>query len=243
MKRMNSLLLAMATAATVLAAPAAFAQSADPGAGLEDTQALDDRLKLYWGQEMREVEVIQPRLYRKDQRHEFTLFAGFIPNDPFNDYFPLGGRWDYFFAEDFGVEIAGAYLIGVSSELDTFLNDSFEGSVKVEVKQTLQWHAGASLLWSPIHGKLGIFTEKLTHFDIFLAFGVGALGTDVQRLEQEESKVDIAGHLGLGFRFFLSDSVALRADYRQFFYAADGGGLSHPSEITIGVSLFTAAPE
>ena len=29
----------------------------------------------------------------------------------------------------------------------------------------------------------------------------------------------------------------------QFFYAAEGGGLSHPAELTLGVSFMTAAPE
>lgn len=238
---MKTLLLALATT-LLLPASAALAQPA-PGGDMQETPALDEQLKLFWGNDIREVEVIQPRLFRKESRHEFTLFSGVIPNDAFNDYFPIGGRYTYFFAEDFGVEVQGAYLIGVSSELDTFLDESFKGSVKVEVKQTLQWHAGADFIWSPIHGKLGIFTDKLAHFDMYMAFGAGALGTEVNLLGDTKGKVDIAGNLGLGMRFFLTEALALRFDYRQYFYAAEGGGLSHPSEITLGISFFTAAPE
>ncbi len=233
--------IATAVAMTALAiAPAANAAEGDP---VEDTRKLDDALKMYWGNEMREVDALQKRLYRKDQRFEFELYTGVIPNDEFYNYIPLGGRVDYFFAEDFGVEVWGSYLIRVSSELRDFLESNFNQSLIVDIPQSLQWLAGANFLWSPIHGKFGIFTEKLAHFDMHLAFGVGAIGTTVRNLNAEKGKVDIAGNVGLGMRFFLSDSIGLRFDYRQYFYPAEGGGLSHPAELTLGVSFLTSAPE
>lgn len=238
------LIRSAAYAVTALAAsavaPAAMSAEGDP---VEDTRKLDDALRMYWGTEMREVDALQKRLYRKDQRWEFELYSGVIPNDEFFSYYPLGGRIDYFFAEDFGAEVWGSYLIRVSSELEDFLEQNFNESLIVDIPQSLQWLAGANFLWSPIHGKLGIFTDTLAHFDVHLAFGVGVIGTTVRQLDQEKSKVDVAGNVGLGMRFFLSDSIALRFDYRQFFYAAEGGGLSHPAELTLGVSFLTAAPE
>ncbi len=239
----GTLVLAL-TAAAAMAAPGmtstARAAEGDP---LEDTRKLDDALKMYWGTEMREVDTLQKRLYRKDQRWEFELYSGVIPNDEFFSYYPLGGRIDYFFAEDFGVEVWGSYLIRVSSELEDFLEDNFNESLIVDIPQSLQWLAGANFLWSPVHGKLGIFADTLGHFDVHLAFGAGVIGTTVRRLNEEKSKVDVAGNVGLGMRFFLSQSIALRFDYRQFFYAAEGGGLSHPAELTLGISFMTAAPE
>ena len=226
--------------AALAVAPAALSAEGDP---VEDTRKLDDALRMYWGTEMREVDSLQKRLYRKDQRWEFELYSGVIPNDEFYSYYPLGGRVDYFFAEDFGAEVWGSYLIRVSSELEDFLEQNFNESLIVDIPQSLQWLAGANFLWSPIHGKFGIFTDTLAHFDVHLAFGAGVIGTTVRRLNEEDSKVDVAGNVGLGMRFFLSDSIALRFDYRQFFYAAEGGGLSHPAELTLGVSFLTAAPE
>lgn len=225
---------------SVVATGPVFAETPDP---TQDTRMLDDRLRQYWGTEMREVQVLQKRKYRKEDRYEFELFSGVIPNDEFTTYVPLGGRADYFFAEDFGVELWGSYLIRISSDLEDFLESNFNQSLLVELPQKLSWLAGANFLWSPIHGKVGFFTDKLAHFDMHLAFGVGVVGTDVTKLAQTESKIDVAGNVGLGLRFFLSESVALRFDYRQYFYAADGGGLSHPAELTLGVSFFTSAPE
>lgn len=240
---MNRTFLSRALTAALLATVAAPAMAADGDPSMEDTRQLDDRLRLFWGNEIREVETLQKRLYRKESRWEFELFTGVIPNDEFYTYFPLGGRADYFFAEDFGVEVWGSYLIRVSSELRDFLESNFNQSLIVDIPQSLQWLAGANFLWSPIHGKFGIFTEKLAHFDMHLAFGVGAIGTTVRNLNEEKGKVDIAGNVGLGMRFFLSDSIGLRFDYRQYFYPAEGGGLSHPAELTLGVSFLTSAPE
>jgi len=231
---------AVTALAALCVAPAAMSAEGDP---VDDTRKLDDALRMYWGTEMREVDALQKRLYRKDQRWEFELYSGVIPNDEFYSYYPLGGRIDYFFAEDFGAEVWGSYLIRVSSELESFLEDNFNESLIVDIPQSLQWLAGANFLWSPIHGKLGLFTDTLAHFDVHLAFGAGVIGTTVRQLDQNASKVDVAGNVGLGMRFFLTDSIALRFDYRQFFYAAEGGGLSHPAELTLGVSFLTAAPE
>jgi outer membrane beta-barrel protein len=216
---------------------------ADEGEAEQETEVLDERLKKYWGTKMRDVQVLQKRTHRKETRWEFEVMSGVIPNDEFTTYIPLGGRLDYFFSEDFGAELWGNYLVRVPSDLKDFLEQNFNQSLLVELPQQLQWLSGANFLWSPIHGKLGFLTEKLFHFDAHVAFGVGAVGTTVTKLQRNESKVDIAGNVGLGLRFFLSENVALRYDYRQYFYAADGGGLSHPVELTLGLSFFTSAPE
>lgn len=235
--------LALGVLIAIVAAGPAFAAEPAGGDVSQDTTALDERLLDYWGTELREVETLQKRIYRKEDRHEFSLYFGVIPNDEFFTYYPIGARWDFFFAEDFGVEVWGSYLIRVESELRDFLEQNFNESLLVDIPQSLQWLAGANFLWSPVHGKIGMFTDKLAHFDMHLAFGVGAIGTTVRQLGEEEAKVDIAGNIGVGMRFFLSQDISLRFDYRQFFYPAEGGGLSHPAELTLAISFWTAAPE
>lgn len=237
--------LALSVVMTLSAAgPAVAADPTDADTDVpEATQALDQRLLDYWGTEMREVAVLQKRLYRKEDRHEFSLYTGVIPNDDFYSYYPIGARWDFYFAEDFGTEVWGSYLIRTASGLESFLEANFNNSLLVDVPQSLQWLAGANFLWSPIHGKIGFFTDKLAHFDVHLAFGVGAIGTTVREPGGEKGKVDISGNIGLGMRFYLSEDISVRFDYRQFFYPAEGGGLSHPAELTLAFSFWTAAPE
>lgn len=237
MKTLKLLLLAGACALAPVITMPSTALAAD-----EDTDALDKELDLYWAKK-RDVRVIQKRLFLKESRHEFTVFGGLIPNDEFFTYVPVGGRYDFYFQEDFAIEVFGSYVFAIDTDLRDFLQA--EDLLFIDSPQTLQWLAGASVLWSPIHGKFGIFTTKLAHFDLYLAFGAGVIGTTVidQTTRVEESKVDVSGNVGLGVRFFLNDFVALRFDYRNYFYPAETGGVAFPVELTLGVSFFTSAPK
>lgn len=210
-----------------------------PTARAEDQGLLDKYLDKYWA-EKRDVRVIQKRLYQKAGRHEFTPFFGFVPNDEFFMYYPVGGRYTYYFSEDIGVELFGSYMFDVKSDLGSFIDSNW--GLETNLPQTLKWTAGLEGVWSPIHGKFGIFTRKLAHFDWSLMVGVGAMGTEVATAEeggQTKAKTDVAANVGTGLRFFLLDWLALRFEYRNYFFAAEGGGLSHPVELTLGVSFFT----
>jgi len=210
-----------------------------PVAQAQEKGSLDKYLDKYWA-EKRDVRVIQKRLYQKDGRHEFTPFFGFIPNDEFYMYYPVGGRYTYYISEDIGIEAFGAYIPNTYSDLGGFIDSEF--GLETNLPQRLEWTAGLEGVWSPIHGKIGLFTKKLAHFDWVLMVGVGALGSQVKTAEeggQTKSKIDVAGNVGTGLRFFILDWLALRFEYRNYFFAAEGGGLSHPVELTLGVSFFT----
>jgi outer membrane beta-barrel protein len=257
-------LLALATAILLFLLPStAMAQDVD-STGLTDdfatetgltddfpteTEAVDTALDMYWAQK-REIKSIQKRLFLKEARNSFSIYSGTIPNDDFFVYFPIGARWNYYFNEDFAIEGWGEYLIVDNSDLEDFLEANFNQSLLVDVPQALAWMAGVDVLWSPLHGKLALFTSKLAHFDFHLAFGAGAIGTSVAKhdvidaAEDEiEGKVDVSGNVGLGMRLYFNDMVSMRIDYRQYFYAAEGGGISHPAEVTAGVSIWTQGPQ
>jgi len=206
----------------------------------EEKSQLDSYLDKYWG-EKRKVKVIQKRLFEKQGRFALTPHFGIIPNDEFFNYVPLGLRVGYFISEDLGLELWGQYIFSMKSDLEEFLNDEF--FIKTTTPQVLQWNAGLNGLWSPIHGKLGIFTKKLWHFDFHLAFGAGAIGTVVRTRKEggeEKSRVDVAGNIGVGARMYVIDWGAVRVEYRHFFYAATDeiGGVSFPAEITFGFDFF-----
>ena len=206
----------------------------------EETSQLDTYLDKYWG-EKRKVKVIQKRLFEKQGRFALTPHFGIIPNDEFFNYVPLGLRVGYFISEDLGLEVWGQYLFHMKSDLEKFLNDEF--FIKTTTPQVLLWNAGLNGLWSPIHGKLGVFTKKLWHFDFHLAFGAGAIGTTVRTRKlggKEKNQVDVAGNVGVGARMYVIDWGAVRVEYRHFFYAAtkEVGGVSFPAEITFGFDFF-----
>ena len=212
-----------------------------PVAFCEEASPLDKELDKVWGKE-RDIKVIEKRLFEKDGRHEFSLMAGMIPNDEFFNYYPVGLRYDYFLSETLGIEIAGAYLFQQGTDLKKTI-EQFQGINMAQPLRKLQWHAGAAAYWAPLHGKLAAFSSSLTHFDLGLIVGAGVLATKKLGGGTETNKYDPMGQLGLGFQFFLSDSLALRIDYRHFFYwVTERSRISYPAEITLGLGLFTSAP-
>lgn len=215
----------------------------------DDPTQLDNELDKYWG-ERREIRTIQKRLFLKDTRHEFTVFSGVIPNDDFKVYFPLGGRYDYYFSEDIAMELSGAYAFNTQTKLRDFLVSEFEqgGGVDAQIflTETLLWYASLDGKWSPFHGKIGLFTTKLFHFDFNIAAGVGVVSTEFDAPGANtppETMYKIAGNVGAGAAGYVNDWLGIRLDYRHFFYEFEGGGLSYPAEITLGVAFYTSAPK
>ncbi len=213
--------------------------------GQEETP-LDTELDRVWGRE-RDIRVIEKRAFEKDGRHEFSLLVGIAPNDPFFNYYPVGLRYDYYFLESLALEVAGAYVFHPESNLRSFITKTFRaGGLKgVRLPQRVEWYAGANVYWAPIYGKLAIFTSKISSFDLGFILGAAAIGSHVAEagVFKRKSNPDVAGVAGLGFHFYLTELLALRADYRHYVFKAYDGGARFMAEITLGFAVFTAAPK
>ena len=226
----RSIVAALLALATFTASPALAAEPLD-------TAPLDTELEKYWATTT-DRDNVKSLLYSKESRHEFTLFLGVVPNDNFYSYVPIGARWNFFFLESLGIEVFGSYDVAVDGDLKGFLEDNNLYG-RIRAPQQLVWNASAALVWNPIYGKFAVFTDKLFHFDFFISLGAGVVGTDVENESlNTDSKVDVAGNLGLGVRFYINDLIALRLDYKQFLYGGEQG-IEVPAEFTLGVSFWT----
>lgn len=205
------------------------------------TGSVEGDLELYWGGK-RELSVVQKRLFTKDNKMEVSLFTGIIPNDPFVTYVPLGGRFNYYFLESISLEVAGSWAgLQLDSDLSSFLKNEKKIQANVELLDVQQWRAGAGVVWSPFYGKMALLQRKLAHFDINVMAGFGALGVESppqDGIGDPVKETRIEGILGAGFRFFLTKSVTLRVDYRQYIFQKTNGGTATPSEISLGASFF-----
>lgn len=242
----------MILAAAMLPAGVALGQEVEDEGPMdppvEDTRSLglgsvERDLELYWGGK-RDVSAVEDKLYRKAGRLELGLQAGLIPNDPFYTYIPVGARVGYFFGESLGVEVGGVWhgsALQSASELTTFLVDARGVTEENDLRDIQQWRASAVVVWSPFYGKMALLDDYLSHFDINLAAGLGVVQTESPTVDRDGTQTEIKpeGALGAGFRFFLTDWFALRLDYRQGIFQKVGGGVSTPSELTLGLSFFT----
>ncbi|MEY3011705.1 MAG: hypothetical protein RIT45_440 [Pseudomonadota bacterium] len=202
--------------------------------------------RIEWA-ERRKIRIFQKREMLKEGRHQFSLHGGVVPNDDFFAYIDTGLAYNYYFSEDISLEVRGAYTIPQRTSLEGTLTKSRPDGPGLEVRlpQTLNAHASVSATWNLLHGKLGFFGTRLTEFDFGLVFGVGAVMTEIQgkSKEQNSQKFDAQGNAGATALFYLSNRWALRVDFRQFFYPAEGGGVSFPISTTLGLSYFSAPLE
>lgn len=218
---------------------AAPGQASDENSATAAEKELETDLNRFWGKR-REVSVVQRRLVEKDGRFEATPFFSTIPNDDFIVYFPMGLRLGYHFSEQFAVELAGAYAVQKESGLTSFLQDEEGLALKeAQIQEKIGSYYTADVLWAPFYGKISVLGAKLTHFETYIGLGGGLVVTETTTPENPnpQDKYKPAGNAVLGFRWFITDWLNVRTDYRHFFFEKFGGGVSIPAEFSLGAGF------
>lgn len=217
------------------------ASDVDPNADASATaaeQELERDLALLWGKR-RDTTVVQPRLYKKSERFELTLFGASIPNDDFMIYYPVGLRGGYHLSEAFSVELSYAYAIQSQTDLAGFLEGNGIDLKRAEVQEKIDMYAGVSMLWAPIYGKISLLGQKLMHFETYVGLGLGVVfsKTTESTNPDPQSQRKPAANTILGFRWFIDDTFNVHTEYRHFFFEKQGGGVSMPVELSLGLGV------
>jgi hypothetical protein len=117
-----------------------------------------------------------------------------------------GARLSFWGSGHFGFEVTGGYAPAKIS-----------GETINEGNSDLLTASGRLLIsLSPMDSKVGFF----------LAGGPALLTRGSNPLNEDRSRTDFGGNVGMGFRFGLgeSNSAALRLDFEDYFYNGDFGG-------------------
>jgi outer membrane beta-barrel protein len=206
---------------------------------------LENDLAKFWGSRRR-VKVVQRRLFKKDGRMELAAFAGMIPNDDFVNYYPVGIRVSYHFSEAFSVEGSFAEALDSKTDLASFLEDKDTGFglKRASVQEIIDRYFNVNILWAPIYGKISLLGLKLSHFETYVGMGFGMFQTEELKVGDPEPDKNTkpSGSTIFGFRWFLTDMINVRTEYRQYFFQKhDGqggtGGVSIPVELSIGLGI------
>jgi len=236
-KRSAAVLLAVG----LLASASAFA---------EETLPIDRELDKYWNVEQA-VPALENPLFERKGGFEGSVHGGIVPNDSFYLPKPIGLRLAYFLTDSVSIEAGYSYLMNADSDLQYFLTHAAKtqkGWVNLTdgVRKSPQMTMLSSLdvSFAPVHGKFGIFTSKISSFDLGISAGVGMIGVktdasvDGQGTPAQQYKA--AGHWGAGFRFYLTRWLNIRTDYKQFLYWPESGkSFLSPIEFTLGVAFLT----
>jgi outer membrane beta-barrel protein len=228
--------LAAAVLTVGLQAPAV---AADTPAGVALKEAKGDKAPF---------NVVQNRFFMKEGRIEVTPILGYVPNNPMVKRYVGGLLGAYHLSETFAVEGAFLYspdfgvgdLKGLTHTLvDIAGNQSGEGDS--DFRQPLdKMIMGATFAarWSPLYGKINLIGESVLNFDVYGVAGLGMLSIESyyatfnteydpenpvpnvtpSELTKTGKRALLTPNLGIGFNFFLNQSVAFKIDARNYFY-------------------------
>jgi outer membrane beta-barrel protein len=185
------------------------------------TQALaDERFSDY------EIRVIRPRFFQKQKRIELGTQFNLVMNDQFVYTFLASGLATFHFTESWALEGSGAYGISFDKSDKKILIDDYR--ITTEVFRVQYWME-ASVIYTPIYGKIQLSKGDMVYFDTFLLGGGGLTGVNwqysdyCQLSEVAENQVPIptdqtksypSMNYGLGQRVFRDQNTALRWDLR-----------------------------
>lgn len=219
-----------------------------------------------------EIRVIRPKFFTKKKRFELGAELTAIMNQTFIYTYLATGLMTYHFTEQMGFELLGAYGFSIDKEDKATLKNSFD--IKTQIIRT-QYILGGSLVYTPMYGKYQLKSGRLIYFDTFISGGGGMTGVEYlydHCIDPNEDIVDATkrdayisangqkpapktvayptGSIGLGQRLFLSRTLGLRWDVRDYIFpydtkdgACSAGGASesqihHNVTLQLGASKF-----
>ena len=193
----------LVTAASVCAASA----QAAPGkrAPTPRDVEVDTVKEAYWNRTSDgDIEVVQNRQYSKRHRLSLAGSLGTVSSDPFLSVLSAGAAMSFHFSESFA--LTGIYKKFIVSD-SSYTNDGLITNTP-SIANTNRPNAfyGGEITWSPLYGKISLSGATIVHYDAHFLLGLGLTDTETGK--------NLTPSIGFGPQFYLSNSVALRLDYR-----------------------------
>lgn len=158
-----------------------------------------------------DIAVIQKRFLPKSARFEFNPNLGLLTNNAFFMTTYVQARMAYAFTEKLAVELTYAVFLDQKYKVTQDLKDE----AQVDTKSLLlpDSYYGADLRWSPIYGKMGMFSDGIVPFDMYFSGGGGVMSTN-------QDTTPFAMHAGTGQIFAINKWMAFRWDLSMYFYTS-----------------------
>jgi outer membrane beta-barrel protein len=198
---------------------------------------------------------VSGQLYRKTGRVELTATGNLSLNDAFFSKYFGGLKATYHFTEHLAAGLHGAG--GISTKTNSAVVCSpTKGCLDADATQLRQvpgrirYIVGAEAAWSPVYGKLNVLSEQVAHFDLSVFAGPDlvahdeVLARDVAATRTPGTQTALGGHVGLGLRVFITESIAARLEIKDYIYSVNvpnggiGNDLQNQLFAELGVSLF-----
>ena len=173
--------------------------------------------------------------------HEFSLSVGSMPVDPFEKGWSAGLSYTVHFSRLISWELvnaSAAYLVGTSLRDNLIKNFGRRPEEFAAPRAMITTGLGIA----PLYGKLAFLDGAVIHHALFLGVHGGVAFGARQTIADTLSDVRPALGLGLGYRIFISESVSMRIDVRDFLAFRRKFAASDPArfEQVLAVSIALA---
>ncbi len=194
---------------------ASASASAPQGSG--EKMDVSDLEKKYWAAKDTDFNVVQNRLFSKAGRLALTLNYGMYVSEPWSKGGTYGASLNYFFSERAGVELA--YSKTDSSDNDATSRLKAQSGSPNHTK--LKGYYGLGYNWVPFYAKMSFLNSSIVYFDMSITPGLGMVQYEQQKEEGNALQSTPGFSLAITQHYFLTKWVALRLDYKNFWYNED----------------------
>ncbi len=190
---------------------------------------------LQGGEDPALLPVLIDKRFGMEGRHQASVLFSTTMVSKFTESTGFGLSYQYNFTDMLGVEVAGGYYFSDETKIMKAIRAEFGGNdPELSDLHQMQYTAMANLVFTPLYGKMSFASEWNPSFDLYVFAGAGLLGTrkllpggsaaDLFRSGQYESSAGFGFDVGFGLHLYITDLIALRLDFRQFFYPDPDSG-------------------
>ena len=185
-----------------------------------------EALALQGGEDPALLPVLIDKRYGGENRHQLSLMFGTSMVTKFTEGIGVYGTYQYNFIDMLGIEIGGGYFGTSETSIMQEIRATNGDEPVLSDQYAMEWTAMANIVFVPIYGKMSFASEFDPSFDLFLLGGGGVVGTKRGFggfgaggiPDRFESEITWALDVGGGFRFYFNRLLALRVEFRNWFY-------------------------
>jgi outer membrane beta-barrel protein len=160
------------------------------------------------------VFAIQDRDFRMN--HEFSISLAFLPLDAFYKFFAVSGHYVLHFNDLWAweaIHFSFSKFLDIDTGLKKQMNDDWDVSATDTPK--VDYFLDTNLMIKPMYGKVALFDSWVINLETYFLIGIGA--------EKFQTAWFPSADLGVGMRIFITNTISLRIEAREYLYLEEGG--------------------
>jgi len=173
---------------------------------------------------LEEGSIVRRQLLYRSKRFELQPRIGGTLNDSFKRNMLVGLDLNYYLTNKFGLGLGGAFgAVSLDTDLLTQIGQTVDDGQPSGLALTVTTALfDAHLSYVPIFGKFALFKSMILDYDLHLLAGFGGalLGAEGNTEGEELSGFKPGPMVGVGFRLFFADNMAITFDLRDYIFSS-----------------------